>query len=274
MSAHSEIWYVYGVVRAAFDATRAPGGLDDVSVELCADRDLAALVSRLDGEQYAPEAVERATEDVEWLAPRAVSHDRVLTWASDHGSVVPLPIFSLFSSATAVQKMLNDRRAQLSATLERAASGREYALRVYRIDNELTKSAADLSPRLAELRDASAAASPGQRYLLERKFDTERKTELRSIGARVSREIVAALRPLALDTTQTRTASRGAPETDAPLILDAAFLVAPEGLEQFQRELTDIVGQYAARGFRFDFTGPWPIYHFVQGSFAQDADDA
>jgi hypothetical protein len=274
MSAHPEIWYVYGVVRATFDAARAPGGLDDVSVELCADRDLAALVSRLDGEQYAPDAIERATENVEWLAPRAVSHDRVLTWASDHGPVVPLPIFSLFSSAAAVQKMLNGRRAQLSATLERAASGREYALRVYRIDSELTTSAADLSPRLSELRDAAAAASPGQRYLLERKLDAERKTELHSIGTQVSRDVVEALRPLAMDITQSRIAPRGAPSGDAPLILDAAFLVAPEGLEQFQRELTDIVGRYSARGFRFEFTGPWPLYHFVQGSSTQDADDA
>ncbi|HKW45850.1 MAG TPA: GvpL/GvpF family gas vesicle protein [Gemmatimonadaceae bacterium] len=274
MPAPGEIWYVYGVVRAGFEVARAPGGLDDVAVELCSHRELAALVARLDGEQYAPETLERATEDVEWLAPRAVAHDRVLTWASDHGPVVPLPIFSLFSSATAVQKMLEDRREQLSGALERAGSGREYALRVYRIDAELTKSAADFSPRLAELRDAAASAAPGQRYLLERKLDTERKNELTSISARVSRDVVEALRPLAIDTTQNRIAARGARLGDAPLILDAAFLVAPEMLEQFQRELTDVVGRHAARGFRFDFTGPWPLYHFVQGPSAHSADDA
>jgi gas vesicle protein GvpL/GvpF len=263
MPDHPEIWYVYGVVRASFDVTRAPSGLDDVPVELCAAGDLAALVSRVDGEQYAPERVERATEDVEWLAPRAVSHDRVLTWASDHGPVVPLPIFSLFSSAAVVQNMLNERRDQLFATLDRAAAGREYALRVYRIDAELTKSAADLSPRLAELRDAAASASPGQRYLLERKLDTERKAELHSIGAAVSRDIVEVLRPLAVDAVQTRIVPRGARAADAALILDAAFLIAPEALEGFQRELTNVVGRYAARGFRFDFTGPWPLYHFI-----------
>ena len=265
MPAHTEIWYVYGVVPASFDVARAPGGLDDMSVELCAAGDLAALVSRLDGERYAPAAVERATEDVEWLAPRAVSHDRVLTWASDHGPVVPLPIFSLFSGAGTVQKMLDDRRGQLNAAIKRAASGREYALRVYRIDAELAKSAVDFSPRLAELRDAAASASPGQRYLLERKFDNERKNELQSIAAKVSREVVDSLRPLAVDATQSRIVPGGSRAADAALILDAAFLVTPSGLEEFQRELTNVVGRYSARGFRFDFTGPWPVYHFVQG---------
>ncbi|HEY2376620.1 MAG TPA: GvpL/GvpF family gas vesicle protein [Gemmatimonadaceae bacterium] len=271
----SDIWYVYGVVPAAFDVTRAPTGLDDTDVELCADGDLAALVSRLDGEQYAPAAVEHATEDVEWLAPRAVAHDRVLIWASDQGPVVPLPLFSLFSGAPAVQKMLIERGSQLSSALDRAGSGREYALRVYRIDSELAKSAVDFSPRLAELRDAAAAATPGQRYLIERKLETERKQELLAIGARVARDIVAALRPVAVGSTETRIpprASHGGAE--AALILDAAFLVAAGELERFQRVLTDLVSRHSSRGFRFDFTGPWPLYHFVQSQPASSDDDA
>ena len=273
MSGHREIWYVYGIVRTSFDVARAPSGLDEVSVELRANGDLAALVSRLDGEQYAPERVERSTEDVEWLAPRAVAHDRILTWASDRGPVVPLPIFSLFSSGAAVERMLDERKNELNEALERAASGREYTLRVYRIDAELTKSAADLSPRLAELRNAAASASPGQRYLLERKFDSERKNELHAIGGRVSRDVIDSLRPLAIDTRRSRIAPHGARPAEAALILDAAFLVAPARLEQFQRELTDVVGRYATRGFRFEFTGPWPVYHFVHGSSPQGTDD-
>jgi len=270
----SDIWYVYGVVPRGFDLARAPGGLDDRSLELCEDGEVAAIISRLDGSEYASSAVEQATEDVEWLAPRAVAHDRVLTWASDHGPVVPLPIFSLFSGAPAVQKMLRARGAQLRSALRRAASGREYALRVYRVDSELTKSAAELSPRLAELRDAAAAASPGQRYLLERKLDTERKNELHSIGARIAREVVDALRPLAIDTSESRVAPRGArASTDAGLILDAAFLVEPRRLEKFQRELTAIVERHQSRGFRFDFTGPWPLYHFVQDDASRSSDD-
>jgi hypothetical protein len=270
----SDIWYVYAVVPRGFDLARAPGGLDDSSLELCEDGEVAAIVSQLDGNEYASSAVEQATEDVEWLAPRAVAHDRVLTWASDHGPVVPLPIFSLFSGAPAVQKMLRERGVQLQSALRRAASGREYALRVYRVDSELTISATELSPRLAELRDAAAAASPGQRYLLERKLDTERKNELHSIGASIARDVVDALRPLAIDAFESRVPPRGArSSTDASLILDAAFLVEPRGLERFQRELSAIIERHQARGFRFDFTGPWPLYHFVQDEASRSSND-
>ena len=267
MSPASELWYVYGITPATVDVRRAPEGVDDAPLELCVDDDLAAVASRLDGERYSPGEIERGTENVEWLAPRAVAHDRVLTWLSDHGPVVPLPVFSLFSAEDAVRKTLRERRAELRNALHRVERGREYALRVYRIDAELAVIAAEHSPRLAELEQSAAAASPGQRYLLERKLDAERKKELHGIGGTIAREISATLRPFAAEVAETRVSARTLrAEAEGTLILDIAFLVEPRRLEDFQRALTEIVGRHGGRGFRFDFTGPWPPYHFVQSS--------
>jgi hypothetical protein len=265
MTERSSVWYVYGIVPPTTAFAHAPAGLDDSPVEAIDDGEVIAIVSRLDADRYTPDAVERGTGDMDWLAPRAVAHDRVLTWLSDRGPVVPLPMFSLFSSGDAVRSMLRSRSPQLRGALIRAAEGREYALRLYRLDDELRRVAADLSPRLAELEHAAAAASPGQRYLLERKLDTERKAELRAIGTRVAREIVEGLRPLATEVVEGQLLSRpaGGP-AENPLVLDAAFLIAPDRLEAFRRELTRLVERHGVRGFRFDFTGPWPPYHFVE----------
>ena len=43
----------------------------------------------------------------------------------------------------------------------------------------------------------------------------------------------------------------------------ASFLVAPARVVDFQRALTEMVNKYEPSGFKFDFTGPWPPYHFV-----------
>jgi len=265
MPPSSEFWYVYGIVPAGASLAHGPEGLDDARLELCTEDHVSAVVSRLDGAQYAPSEIERATENVEWLAPRAVAHDRVLTWLSDRGPVIPFPIFSMFSGEQAVRTMLSERQRELGAMLHRVGECREYALRVYRIDAELATIATELSPRLAELQTAASAASPGQRYLLERKLDTERKNELHGIGARIARDVVNALRPSAVETAETRVTQRTArPGAEGMLILDVAFLVSPTRLKEFQSALTELVKQHGTRGFRFDFTGPWPPYHFVQ----------
>jgi hypothetical protein len=267
--------YVYGVVAPGFPLQRSPRGLEEAPLRLVEDDALSAVVSELDGVRYAPDAVEHATENVEWLAARAVAHDRILTWASDQGPLVPLPMFTLFSSDEAVRAMLRERAAELTAALRRAGQGREYALRVYRVDAELSPVAAEMSPRLAELQRAADAASPGQRYLLERKLEAERRDELHGIGQRLARDIVADLSKHALATADDSSGRRAdGAGAGAALVLDAAFLVAPERLDNFRGALTALVERHRGRGFRFDFTGPWPLFHFVHGAGERDAGGA
>ena len=55
----------------------------------------------------------------------------------------------------------------------------------------------------------------------------------------------------------------GAAREQGRAILNASFLVAPARVVDFQRALTAMVNKYEPSGFKFDFTGPWPPYHFV-----------
>src|SRR5512133_3678662 len=161
------IWYVYGIVPADTPMASPPAGIDDSRVRLEQHAGVAALVSVLDDPGYSPAEIEANSGNVEWLSPRAVAHDRVLTWASDHGAVVPLPMFSLFSGDEALRQMLDDRASQLIATLARVGRGREYALRVSRDDAELRRrrvAGPALSPRAkagrrAEIGDACGDAA-------------------------------------------------------------------------------------------------------------------
>src|SRR5689334_10332987 len=99
-------YYVYAIVPPSTAVDAAPAGIDDARVELIAERDVAALVSCVDATTYGG-GVDDRIADVGWLAPRATAHDAVLTWASDLGPVVPLPLFSLFRSRDAVESMLD-----------------------------------------------------------------------------------------------------------------------------------------------------------------------
>lgn len=255
-----------------------PSGLDDVQVtiERHSGARAAALVSVLDGERYAPSALETTSGDVEWLSPRAVAHDRVLTWASDSGAVVPLPMFSLFSGRDAVHAMLGERSSQLELALERLARGREYALRVYRVDRELLGTIASLSPQLAQLADRAKEASPGQRYLLERKLETEKKGELRAVTLKLVDDIVDELRMNSVDHVRSpipRISDTDAGASRGVMVLNSAFFVAPDAFEAFQKTLTSLIERHAEHGLRFDFTGPWPPYHFA-GTSEEAMDDA
>lgn len=263
-SAARDLWYVYGIVSPDMPRGRLPAGLDDAAVVIEREGSVAALVSVLDAGAYEASSLETNSGSVEWLSPRAIAHDRVLTWASDQGPVIPLPMFSIFSGASAVHEMLRNRGAQLVETLEHVRRGREYALRVYRVDSELFAAVPSLSPRLAEMVHTAAAASPGQRYLLDRKLEAEQRAEMRAVSQRLVDDIVGALSRHAIEVVRSPI-----PRADAQvagsgtMVLNGAFLVQASSLPAFQQTLTALVEAHQTHGLRFDFTGPWPPYHFV-----------
>src|SRR5439155_10618478 len=195
------IWYLYGIIPAQTPPIGAPPGLDDAKVVVRRVGDAAALASELDSDEYAPASIETRSGDVDWLAPRAVAHDRVLTWASDAGPVIPMPMFtSMFRSAAAVDEMLRSQGESLRSALAHVGRGREYALRVYRVDAELKAALPSLDPEIASLSASAQAASPGQRYLLERKLEERIKDELRATSQRIAGEIRDQLSRLAIET--------------------------------------------------------------------------
>jgi hypothetical protein len=264
------VHYVYGVTAPTLDLSGAPEGLDGSPLALVAEGPLAAVVSQLDAGAYAPDAVEARTSDVEWLGPRAVVHDRVLTWVSDQEPIVPFPMFSaMFRDGAGVRAMLRDRADELQRALSVATQGREYGLRVYRDEATLLGAVATLSPRIAELERSAAAAPPGQRYLLERKLEGERKAESRRISEDAARDAYDALAAHAAAARRIPM-PRDATDRRAALALNAVFLVAPESYTSFRSALEQLAGRLEPAGFRFEFSGPWPVYHFMDG----DAGDA
>jgi hypothetical protein len=259
-----QVHYVYAVVDAGADTSGAPLGIDDRPIQLLEEGRTAALVSLLDASVYAGPEVESRSGDIEWLGPRARAHDAAVTWASERAAVVPLPMFSLFRDAEGVRAMLRERQDALIRTLDRVRNRQEYGVRLFRIDDALTARLAEMSPRIAELERAAEAASPGQRYLLTRKLETERAEELRRIGGEIAQRSFDRLRTHAaaavLDSLPRRTLEGMA----GTAVLNASFLLQRDASEAFRRELTGLVQEYEPRGFRFEFTGPWPPYHFVR----------
>ncbi len=261
-----QLQYVYAVVPTGTDVSGAPPGIDGARVERVDDGGVAALVSRVAAE-YGQDLGERLA-DVAWLGPRAAAHDAVLTWASDAGPVVPLPLFSLFRTADAVTRMLRDRASELSTLLETSSRGREYGVRLFRVDDELRDALPEFSPAVATLaREAAAATSPGQGYLVARKLDAARKEELRRVSADVATRALHRLAASSLASAQDpMPAPTGAHVGVA--VLNASFLVAHERVDDFRAAVTELVSEYGGRGFRIEFTGPWPPYHFTRGEAA------
>lgn len=261
-----QIVYVYGITAEPIDVAAAPSGVDDAKVRAEEESGITALCSLVDARTYAGGEAESRAGDVEWIGPRAVAHDAVLTWASDVADVLPFPILTLFSSSAALHEMLRERRAVLLETLDRVRDAREYALRVFQSGGPVDEGAlARMSPELAELERLAADAAPGQRYLLERKLERARRDERAISGTAVASEVAATLSAQAAGMVRSQLPAPSS-GSDGRAVLNASFLVKRDQVDGFSAAVAALASRHEPCGFRFEFTGPWPAYHFARSS--------
>ncbi|MEO7041728.1 MAG: GvpL/GvpF family gas vesicle protein [Gemmatimonadaceae bacterium] len=254
--------YVYCVIPATLRIEEFPAGIDSSAMRTVSAGEVAALTCSLDGPAYDSDIIAQKVGDPEWLAPRAVAHDAVVTWAADRGSVVPLPMWVMFADDSGVSRMLVDRESEFLDALARVKGAREFCVRIAADRAALAAAGERMDTNLSALEQQASLAAPGEAYLLGRKLAEARKSATRNAAVRIAEESHHALsRESRLDVARTTPAS-----SEQGVILDGAYLVADENYDQFRTVLTELMRTFEPAGVHFDFTGPWPPYHFVRES--------
>ena len=246
--------YVYAVLEhgRAPDLSRAPAGLPGCARPRAIDAGGGLWLVAADAplRHYDGRALERGLMDLEWVALRAMAHQRVVEHCLRLGTVLPMKLFTLFrGDARAVAHVAGRRRA-LRALARRVRGRHEWGVRL----------SVDTGAAEAVVRKGAAAAgrgaARGTAYLLRK---TRERTLARDLvrGARAEADrAYASLRRLAA------AAQRRAPAGDG-LVLDAAFLVPAKGERRFGQAVARLQRALSSRGMVVALTGPWPAYSFV-----------
>jgi hypothetical protein len=257
----SEVLYLYGFVPAGTKAPERLDGIDDAPVALVpVSPEVAAAVSRVSAERWSPERIEARLEDLRWVADQGVAHERVVAWFVDHGDIVPVPLFTLYSGPAALADDVAARARQIRYRLERFEGRREWDVKVaYRAERALAH-AAELSEAVRALDEEMTAAAPGRRYLLERKRSELARAEIAGAARRRAAGLLDALRPLADEVVQPPL-----PRNDPalPVVLNAALLVRKGNEGALIAAAEAGRADLDALGLEVLFSGPWAPYRFV-----------
>ena len=248
--------YVYALVRAAKrprlrgPPAAMPGG--EPVRTLAAGEDLWLLVSTVPAAAYGEEALEAGMQNLDWVGPRALAHEAVVEQFLACRAVLPMQLFTLFTSDDRAMDHVLRQRARIDRILERIERHVEWGLRLTWDEQEARKAP---PPH----RDPAAAGS-GAAYLAHKK-------DLLALG----RDQWAAARTAADHLYQSlgREAAAARRHTDneeAPqsrVLLDAAFLVRTDHGSAFRALLRRQARALGESGVVVSLTGPWPPYNFV-----------
>lgn len=256
----SDFVYLYGFVPAEATPPSNLAGVGGSTITFIDAQGVKAATSSVPAAEYNPAAIEQRLQDLGWVGEQGVAHERIVAWFADNCEILPAPLFTIFSTRAALQTIIEQRGAEIAAELKRLHNKREWDLKVSFDERAVEAHAGALSPRIAELEREAAQATPGKRYLIEKKRKDLLKAETRRAAHAIAQEVLDAARRTADDA---RTLPMPKTVDELPVIMHAALLVdrgseraLVEALERERARLTAV-------GMDLNFSGPWAPYRFT-----------
>lgn len=237
--------------------TRVPRGLTGMgSVRLLdVEEGFFAVVADAPLDRYGEAAINRGLSDLGWVSRAAVAHDAVVESFIQETAVVPMKLFTLFTTDERAVEHVRAERRRIAAVVKRVANHQEWGVRVV-LDRGKDVAAAP------KKKNASPGGRSGIAYLTRKKAQRDAAVEL----AARAHETVAALydRLAARSRLAKRRLASDLPVQGGPLLLDAAFLVPRTRAASFRALAARESRALARHGYGLTFSGPWPPYSFVQ----------
>jgi hypothetical protein len=247
--------YVYCLVRSA----RRPA-LREVPTGISGSRDprvldagggLWLIASSVPEREFGEAALQRGLQNLDWVGRRAMEHEAVVEHFLAAPAVLPMQLFTLFTSdERAIAHVTGDRR-RITGILKRIDGQIEWGLRLTWDEQGMRR----------KVEQAHKRPASGADYLARKRdlLDVNR-VQLDDARAEADRLYKA----MAREATDAR--RRSATEAAAPgsrLLLDAAFLVPTRKAGTFRTALRRQTRTLGKSGLVVSLTGPWPPYNFI-----------
>ena len=212
---------------------------------LAIDRDVWAVVADAPLERFTGEALQQEMQDVESISRHAFAHASVIEFFFRRAPVIPLKLFTLFSSEEKARAHVRSRLAPLKRMFAALRGLEEWGVRII---------AGEVEAEAARTLDSGRDYLQLKKRLQEQTVAPSRATQ---------RAVNGALRSLGRLASKTRKEVFPTPGRGRPYISGASFLVSAKRRTAWKTQAARIAAALAAQGHRLEMSGPWPPYHFV-----------
>jgi hypothetical protein len=232
-----------------------PGGSGPRAIEV--GHGLWAIVQSVPESQYGEAALARGLQNLDWVGPRAIAHERVIESFLTSPALLPMQLFTLFTSDARVVEHVRSDRARIARILKRIENKVEWGLRLTYADRKGPRR----TTRKTSSPDLSGPRAGAEFLARKRDILAVNRTRLADVRKRAERVYKAVSRKAAASRRRT-SLERAAP--GSRLLLDAAFLVSAAKSGTFKSAIRQHARDLRAAGVEVSLTGPWPAYNFIQ----------
>jgi len=233
------------------------------------NNEFEAVVSKVPLDEYDSEAVQnKAQEDLGWVKEKAVSHEQAIEEAMKENdkilSVIPMRFGTIFRDEERLKETINKDYSKIKKVLERIKGKQEWSIKVYLKDKktfegiikEKNETIRDKEKEIADLPEGMAFFMEEElREVISKEADRELNNIVDALFESLAKQSVDSIKNNILEKELT-----GKSE---PMILNLAYLIPEEKVEDFKKDAENLNQEIQAKGFYLEYNGPWPAYNFT-----------
>jgi len=263
--------YLYCIREKTEDApTISTKGIDgEGEVHALPFQKLEAIVSEVSLEEFASEEIQRrAQENLNWIKEKAVIHEKVIEEAMGENShflnLIPMRFGTLFKDKGRLEKMLNNGYYKIKEILERIRGRQEWSVKVYLWEREkYERMIKEKNETIREKEKEIASLPEGMAYFIEEELKEVISKEVERELDHITEEIFESLKKQAAAFVKGKILEKELTGRQEPMVLNAAYLIPEENIEDFKKEAIELNQQIQGKGLFLEYSGPWPPYNFT-----------
>jgi hypothetical protein len=232
-------------------------------------RELEAVVSKVSLEEFASEEIQKkAQEDMSWIKEKALAHEKVIEEAMRKDdkvlSLIPMRFGTIFKEKERLEETLNKDYPRIREVLDRIRGKQEWSVKIYLKDREKFEQVIKgKNEAIIEKEKELATLPEGMAFFMEEELKGVIAKEVEKELNNVLEGLFERLRKQAVASIKIKILGKELTGRREPMILNAAYLISKEKIENFKEDAERLNQEIQTKGFYIEYSGPWPPYNFV-----------
>ena len=212
---------------------------------------------------YSEINIKKNISNEAWLDYNARKHLQVIGDIMQRHTVIPFNFGTIYKSEESLRSFVSFYSADFMEVLLHLRNKEEWSVKVFCNRKMIVENIGTLSHNISDIDQQIKSSSPGKAYILGKKKKEIIETEIKVIYNTLSKRIFTAFNELCEEYRFNVILSSELSEKDEDMILNVAFFIIKENIEDFIKCSEKMTHEYSDIGMIFDITGPWPPYSFL-----------
>ncbi len=231
-------------------------------------RKLEAIVSKVSLEEFASgEIQKKALEDLNWIKEKVLSHTRVIEEAMREDkrlTLVPMRFGTIFKDEVKLREALDKDYSKIKEMIDRIRGKQEWSVKAYLKDRKRFEQVIREKNETIKEKEREIASLPeGIAFFAEEELKEVASKELEKELSNVTEALFESFKKQSVASIRGKILGKELTGRQEPMVLNAAYLIPEENLEEFKKGAIDINQQIEGKGVFLEYSGPWPAYSFT-----------